>query len=122
MSESNRYIYSTHSHAQNNSPFELSTFFVMAGEDNTELSLNGVKINGAGPNGVMQKGESLSFNVIEGDLVTADRPVQVDFLAGQITSNYQLRWYAQVRTVVLLCLCDCFAVVLLYALVCDGRF
>lgn len=73
------------------SPFEYSRFFVMAGEDNTEVFKNGVPVSGT-----FNKGNSIDFMVQEGDVITSDRPIQVDFLGADINDNYELRWYAQV--------------------------
>jgi hypothetical protein len=51
------------------SPFEYSRFFVMAGEDNTEVFKNGVPVSGT-----FNKGNSIDFMVQEGDVITSDRP------------------------------------------------
>lgn len=70
----------------------------MAGEDNTQVTLNGIVINGPSGNMVLNAGESVVFNVTEGDIVLSDRNIQVDFLTGDMDSDYEVRWYAQVRS------------------------
>ena len=62
----------------------------MAGEDNTEVKRNGIVIS------TLNAGESEAFEVNQGDVVTSDRRIQVDLLAGDIGDTYELRWYAQV--------------------------
>jgi hypothetical protein len=39
-------------------------------------------------------GESIHVSVNQGDTVTSDKYVQVDFLTGDIDSDYELRWYS----------------------------
>ena len=72
-------------------PFEYTRFFVMAGEDNTEVFRNNVSVAG-----VFNKGNSIDFSVQEGDVITSDRPIQVDLIGADVNDNYELRWYAQV--------------------------
>ncbi len=45
---------------------------------------------------MLDTGESEVFVVDEGDPITADKPIQVDLITGDVNSTYQLRWYAQV--------------------------
>ena len=76
------------------SPFEYSRFFVMAGEEGTEIFRNGIQIGGSGA--VFNTGASVSFIVNEGDVITSTRPVQTDLIVGDINDTYELRWYSTV--------------------------
>jgi len=71
--------------------FEYSRFFVMAGADNTLVYRNGVQIGTP-----FNKGDSVDFNIDEGDIITSSRPIQVDLIAGDIGDVYEVRWFAQV--------------------------
>lgn len=62
----------------------------MAGFDNTNV------ITPDGNTTVLNLGENLVVQVLEGDTVSSDRPIQVDLVAGDAPSDYELRWYAQV--------------------------
>ncbi|KAI2514176.1 protein of unknown function DUF11 [Fragilaria crotonensis] len=63
----------------------------MAGEDNSEVFKNGVKVGGT-----FNKGQSINFPVKQGDVITSDRPIQVDLIGADKDDTYELRWYAQV--------------------------
>ncbi|MDJ0518938.1 MAG: carboxypeptidase regulatory-like domain-containing protein, partial [Trichodesmium sp. MO_231.B1] len=80
--------------------FEYSVFYVMAGDDGTELFLNGsqLDVNGTDPGfGVLNIGDNFVIEGLqEGDELTSSRPVQVDLVTGDIGDTYELRWYAQV--------------------------
>jgi uncharacterized repeat protein (TIGR01451 family) len=69
--------------------FQYSALYVMAGEDNTK-----VYIKGSSSPTTLDMGESIHVLVNQGDTVTSDKYVQVDFLTGDIDSDYELRWYS----------------------------
>ena len=56
-------------------PFEYSRYFIMAGEDNTQVFRNGVQIGG-----VFNTGESTVFAVNQGDEVTSNRQFRWTYL------------------------------------------
>lgn len=81
-----------------NEPFNWVELHIMAQEDDTEVtyadpdSAGTITVN-------LIKGQSIRVtNVEQGDMVTALKPVQVHFLAGDPGSDdgyyYELRWYA----------------------------
>jgi len=70
------------------SAFELSAMFFMAAYDNTTVTL---------PNGstlTLNSGQGGMVRVNRGAKLTSDKIIQVDFLAGDIDSNYELRWFS----------------------------
>lgn len=68
--------------------FELSVFFFMASEDKTTVTLgNGKKV-------VLNEGESGYYPVKLAERVSSDKPIQVDFITGDLNSGYELRWYS----------------------------
>jgi uncharacterized repeat protein (TIGR01451 family) len=69
--------------------FQYSALYVMAGEDDTK-----VYIKGSSSPTTLDMGESLHVLVNQGDTVTSDKYVQVDFLTGDIDSDYELRWFS----------------------------
>ena len=72
-------------------PFEYSVFYVMAGEDETELFLNGTSI------GTIDTGDNFVVeDLSEGDVLTSSNPVQVDLITGDVGDTYELRWYSQI--------------------------
>ncbi|KAI2514320.1 oxidoreductase [Fragilaria crotonensis] len=71
--------------------WEIARFYVMAGEDNSEVFKNGIKVGGT-----FNKGQSINFSVKQGDVITSDRPIQVDLIGADKDDTYELRWYAQV--------------------------
>ena len=69
-------------------PFEYATFYVMAGFDETQVTYNGNTTK-------LQKGENLVLGpLVRGQKVTSNRHIQVDLIAGDIDSKFELRWYA----------------------------
>jgi len=65
--------------------------YVMAGEDKTEVKRNGNFI------ATLDAGQSFIVkDTVLGDTFTSDKAIQVDILAGDIGSNYELRWLAQI--------------------------
>jgi uncharacterized repeat protein (TIGR01451 family) len=69
--------------------FQYSALCVMAGEDDTK-----VFIKGSSNPTTLDMGESIHVLVNQGDIVTSDKDVQVDFLTGDRSSTYELRWYS----------------------------
>jgi len=75
-----------------NQPFESVELYVMAKEDGTTVTYPSNSI-------VLNEGDSIRITGINvGDEVTADKPVQVDLLAGDPGSTgssrfFELRWY-----------------------------
>jgi uncharacterized repeat protein (TIGR01451 family) len=69
--------------------FQYSALYVMAGMDDTK-----VYIKGSSSPTILNMGESIHVLVNQGDTVTSDKFVQVDFLTGDIDSDYELRWYS----------------------------
>jgi uncharacterized repeat protein (TIGR01451 family) len=69
--------------------FQYSALYVMAGENDSK-----VYIRGSSSPITLDMGESLHVLVNQGDTVTSDKDVQVDFLTGDRSSTYELRWYS----------------------------
>ena len=69
--------------------FQYSALYVMAGMDDTK-----VYIKGSSTPVTLDMGESIHVLVNQGDTVTSDKDVQVDFLTGDMSSTYELRWYS----------------------------
>jgi IgGFc binding protein len=68
--------------------FEFARFFFMAACNNTEVTL---------PNGkvvILNQGESGSYAVNQGDKLSSTEPIQVDFITGDESSYYELRWFS----------------------------
>lgn len=70
---------------------QITRFYVTAAEDNTDFLKNNVKVGST-----FSKGQSIDFDVIQGDVVTYDRQIQVDLIGADRGDSYELRWYAQV--------------------------
>ena len=66
--------------------------YVMAGEDDTEITID--TKNGNTGTHTLARGESKNFRVNVGATVTASKPVQVDVLAGDLSSTYEMRWFS----------------------------
>ncbi len=73
--------------------FQYSAVYVQAGQDNTVVVL---------PDGVthvtLNTGQSQHIPVKQGDIITANFPVQVDLATGRLQSGYQLRWFSLLST------------------------
>jgi uncharacterized repeat protein (TIGR01451 family) len=69
--------------------FQYSALYVMAGMDDTK-----VYIKDSSTPITLEMGESIHVMVNQGDTVTSDKDVQVDFLTGDRSSTYELRWYS----------------------------
>jgi uncharacterized repeat protein (TIGR01451 family) len=67
--------------------FKISALVIMAGEDNTKVTVNG----SASTIITLDEGQSYHAEVRQGDTVTSDKPVQVDLLTGDAG---ELRWYS----------------------------
>jgi uncharacterized repeat protein (TIGR01451 family) len=72
--------------------FEYTTLYVMAGQDNTNLTLirNGNPVTLA--DNTLNTGESVVISVQTGDILTSNNNVQVDLVYGDINSTYEMRW------------------------------
>lgn len=68
--------------------FEWTRVFITASQDNTEVELP------KGKHAVLKEGETHSFNVDEGDFWKTTKPVQAFLCAGDIGSNYEMRWFS----------------------------
>ncbi|MBP7000037.1 hypothetical protein, partial [Amaricoccus sp.] len=70
-------------------PFELTSIHVMASVDGTEVFLNGVS------QGTIDAGESIRItNILQGQQITATKPVQANIFTGDVNSSYESRSYA----------------------------
>lgn len=66
----------------------------MAGSDNTTVTVDG-------PNGLitsLNRGETIVVRVNQGNTVTSDKPVQAQFITGDINEQYEMRWYSLTPT------------------------
>jgi uncharacterized repeat protein (TIGR01451 family) len=72
--------------------FEYTTLYVMAGQDNTNLTLirNGNPV--ALADNTLNTGESVVISVQTGDILTSNNNVQVDLVYGDVNSTYEMRW------------------------------
>ena len=70
--------------------FEYTAIYIMAGEDNTEVFLNG----GATPVATIDTGENYVVRVDQGDVVTTSSPAQADLVTGDIESTWETRSYS----------------------------
>jgi uncharacterized repeat protein (TIGR01451 family) len=68
--------------------FELSVMFMMATEDRTTVKLPG------GKTVELKQGESSPLWVKLGDRIESDKPIQVNFVSGDMSSRYEMRWYS----------------------------
>lgn len=75
--------------------FEETSYYIMAGDDNTEVQYTS---NGVTTSRVLNRGENWRIeDVLEGDSLAADRPIQVDvspptianFLSGRPSVSYR---------------------------------
>mmetsp|Transcript_6440 Transcript_6440/g.10674 ORF Transcript_6440/g.10674 Transcript_6440/m.10674 type:complete len:1370 (-) Transcript_6440:167-4276(-) len=71
-------------------PFSYASYYIMAGFANTNV----IYPDGSTEN--LDVGECRVFSVREGDVVSADRNIQVDLIVGDAPSDWELRWYSQV--------------------------
>lgn len=68
--------------------FEHSIFMIMAGYNNTKVSLPDNTVR------VLNIGQSTTFKVNQGHRVKCDKPVQVHLFTGDVNSAYETRWYS----------------------------
>lgn len=71
-----------------NSPYQLSSLAVMAGDEETDIQVNGRRQK------ILKQGENTIIRVNQGDTLSSTKPV----LAGDIDSRYELRWYSLAPT------------------------
>ena len=72
--------------------FEYTRLFVMSATDGNTVTLPD------GQTATLDIGESLSVSVLEGDVITASDPVQVDLVTGDVDSYFELRWFSLLPT------------------------
>ena len=78
-----------------NGRFEQTQLYVMAGEDGTTVDIDST----SGPKHFsLNAGQSAMARVNMGAKVTANKKVQVDLLAGDIGSTYEMRWFSLLPT------------------------
>ncbi len=70
--------------------FEYTAIYIMAGEVNTEVFLNG----GTTPVATIDTGENYVLRVNQGDVVTTSSPTQADLVTGDIGSTWETRSYS----------------------------
>jgi hypothetical protein len=68
--------------------FEFTSFLFMAQEQNTTVRLPN------NSNIILNEGESRLIRVNRSDTITANKPIQVDLITGDIGSEYESRWYS----------------------------
>jgi len=76
--------------------FEYTTLHVMAGQNNTQLTLKnqlGIVVPIAG-GGNLNAGQTVVLSVDQGYVLTANNDVQVDLVYGDIGSDYEMRWFS----------------------------
>ena len=75
--------------------FEYTAVSIMAGEDATHVEIKHKKYDQhVVPAFTLNAGESKTVRVNVGTRIIADKAVQVDSLAGDIHSTYEMRWYS----------------------------
>lgn len=70
------------------SAFEYVAFYYMAAYDNTTVTLP------SGETTLLHSGEAAMIHVNQGNRLTSDKKIQVDYVAGDKGSTYELRWYS----------------------------
>ncbi len=77
--------------------FDYAGLSVMASQDNTLIYLNGTQVmNMIGSQDYLDEGQSYLFGdgtIVGGDTITSDKPIQANFLTGDIGSNYESSWF-----------------------------
>jgi len=75
--------------------YEYCTFYVQAGDETTGFVIQNQGGGLLQDELILKQGETAVFNnVSRGDVVVADRPVQVHLITGDVASTWELRWYA----------------------------
>jgi len=73
--------------------FGMTELWIMASEDGTVVLHNGIQV------GTLDRGEELVIrNALVNDSVTATKPIQVNILTGEVSSNFEMRWYSLMAT------------------------
>ncbi|MBK6902403.1 MAG: hypothetical protein IPH04_06200 [Saprospirales bacterium] len=81
--------------AGQNSMFERTDYYIMAAQDNTQVTIdvNGPGAGGGITNVVLNQGQGHTVTgVLEGATVVATKPVQVHLLTGDVGASYECRW------------------------------
>ena len=79
------------------SAFEYTGMYAMARVDGTEVTIKDNMGNSV-LSETLQEGESVTARVKVGYTLSATEPVQVDMLAGDVGSSYEMRWYSLLPT------------------------
>lgn len=80
--------------------FQYVALYIMAAQDNTSVSVKTKTGTDVVPPFTLHKGESMNVRVDDvGTQVTADKDVQLDILAGDLDSRYEMRWFSLLPTV-----------------------
>jgi len=74
--------------------FEHSAFYMMAGEDQTKITIYPKDTSKDSYSVTINKGDNYFLEVEQNDAVKADKPIQVHLLTGDIGSTYELRWFS----------------------------
>jgi hypothetical protein len=81
--------------ASNENAFQYVGMYVMAKQDGTTVVWKNKSGTAMETNAVtLAQGESFSRRVNVGDSMESNYPVQVDVLAGDVDSTYEMRWYS----------------------------
>lgn len=76
------------------SSFQYTGLYVMASEDGTSITVETSKVGHTSETHTLSAGQSMNFRVDVGATLTSDKPVQVDVLAGDCDSTYEMRWFS----------------------------
>jgi len=69
--------------------FTMVELWLMAAEDNTVVSMNGVV------QATLNRGEEMTLRDVQtNDIVTASRSIQANLITGEKNSHYEMRWYS----------------------------
>jgi uncharacterized repeat protein (TIGR01451 family) len=72
--------------------FEYARLFIMSGSDGNTVTLPSGQVT------VLNQGQSISIEIKQGNRVTSSAPIQVDLCAGDVGSNYEMRWWSVIPT------------------------
>uniref|UniRef100_A0A7S3LJI9 VWFD domain-containing protein n=1 Tax=Amphora coffeiformis TaxID=265554 RepID=A0A7S3LJI9_9STRA len=73
--------------------FQYTAVVIMAGQDGTSVDVTGTS-DGTDDHFALNAGESKTIRVKVGAEIFANKAVQVDVLAGDINSTYEMRWFS----------------------------
>lgn len=76
-----------------NDPFEYTAAYIMAGADNTVVTIFDA-VNNLVAEEVLSQGENLVYRVGQGYRVESTKPVQAQLITGDINEQYEMRWYS----------------------------